>query len=62
MPRLQHLLLPRRRSPVVDPSVVKGVFCGQISGLIVSAVEHIIAPDVRYLDSASTCLILVAHC
>lgn len=62
MPRLQHLLLPRRRSPVVDPSVVKGVFCGQISGLIVSAVEHIIAPDVRYLDSVSTCLILVPHC
>lgn len=62
VPRLQHLLLPRRRSPVVHPSVVKGVFCGQISGLIVSAVEHIIAPDVRYLDSASTCLILVAHC
>jgi hypothetical protein len=48
VPRLQHLLLPRRRSPVVDPSVVKGVFCGQISGLIVSAVEHIIAPDVRF--------------
>ncbi|CAK9871609.1 unnamed protein product [Sphagnum jensenii] len=48
VPRLQHLLLPRRRSPVVDPSIVKGVFCGQISGLIVSAVEHIIAPDVRF--------------
>lgn len=46
VPRLQHLLVPKRR-PVVNPSVVENVFCGQISGTIVSALEHVIAPDVR---------------
>lgn len=46
VPRLQHLLLPAR-SPVVNPSLVEDVFCGQISGTIVSALEHVIAPDVR---------------
>lgn len=46
VPRLQNLLLPRRRAPS-KPEVVENVFCGQISGLIVSAVEHVIAPDVR---------------
>lgn len=46
VPRLQHLLLPKRRA-APKPSVVENVFCGQISGLIVSALEHVIAPDVR---------------
>ena len=48
VPRLQHLLLPANPRPAVNPTVVENVFCGQISGIIVSALEHIIAPDVRY--------------
>lgn len=47
VPRLQHLLLPKRGPVLVNPAVVQSVFCGQISGMIVSALEHVIAPDVR---------------
>lgn len=46
VPRLEHLLLPKYR-PAVNPSVVENVFCGQISRTIVSALEHVIAPDIR---------------
>ncbi|XP_024397913.1 uncharacterized protein [Physcomitrium patens] len=58
VPRLQHLLLPAR-SPVVNPSLVEDVFCGQISGTIVSALEHVIAPDVRFetVDVSSRLLV-----
>ncbi|KAG0575716.1 hypothetical protein M758_5G026800 [Ceratodon purpureus] len=58
VPRLQHLLVPKRR-PVVNPTVVENVFCGQISGTIVSALEHIIAPDVRFetVDVSSRLLV-----
>lgn len=58
VPRLQNLLVPRRR-PVVNPAVVENVFCGQISGTIVSALEHVIAPDVRFdtVDVSSRLLV-----
>uniref|UniRef100_A0A7I4FQ67 DUF7906 domain-containing protein n=1 Tax=Physcomitrium patens TaxID=3218 RepID=A0A7I4FQ67_PHYPA len=58
VPRLEHLLLPKYR-PAVNPSVVENVFCGQISRTIVSALEHVIAPDIRFdtVDVSSRLLV-----
>jgi hypothetical protein len=53
-------MLPCHHSLVLDLSAIKDVLCGQILKLIMSVVEHMIALDVRYLDSVSICLILVA--
>ncbi|CAM6099683.1 unnamed protein product [Calypogeia fissa] len=61
VPRLQNLLFPRRRE--IKPLAVKDVessFRGLLSALIISAIEHVISPDVRFeqVDPASQRLLV----
>ncbi|KAL2629904.1 hypothetical protein R1flu_014590 [Riccia fluitans] len=60
IPRLQHLLFPRRRDPVSKKDTEDSLR-GLLSSLIVSAIEHVISPDVRfeYVDPAMRLLIPV---
>ncbi|BBN07035.1 hypothetical protein MPTK1_4g00410 [Marchantia polymorpha subsp. ruderalis] len=60
IPRLQHLLFPRRRDPVSKKDTEES-FRGLLSSLIVSAIEHVISPDVRfeYVDPAMRLLVPV---
>jgi hypothetical protein len=48
LPRLQHVMLPRGVGPASGQSS-HDIFVGQLASLISTTVEHVIAPDVRYL-------------
>ena len=48
LPRLQHVMLPKGLGPASGHSS-HDIFVGQLASLISTTVEHVIAPDVRYL-------------
>lgn len=48
LPRLRNVMHPRSWKAVVDQSS-NDIFLGQLASLISTTVEHVIAPDVRYL-------------
>lgn len=48
LPRLRNVMRPRSWRGVADQSS-NDIFLGQIASLISTTVEHVIAPDVRYL-------------
>lgn len=58
IPRLSNILFPRGRDPV-SASSTHEFFIGQLSALISTTIEHVIAPDVRFetVDLASRLLI-----
>lgn len=47
LPRLRNLLFPRGQDPV-PATKTQHLLAGQISGLVSSAIEQVIAPDVRF--------------
>eukprot|EP00250_Pteridium_aquilinum_P008214 c17771_g1_i3 orf=536-2992(-) len=59
VPRLRNLLFPRGRDPVRG-LLTQEVFAAQLAGLIATAIEHVIAPDVRFETIDPTARLLVA--
>ncbi|KAK2990222.1 hypothetical protein RJ640_014674 [Escallonia rubra] len=47
LPRLRNLMFPRGSGAVNNPSS-HDIFVGQLSALVATTVEHVIAPDVRF--------------
>ena len=47
LPRLRNVIRPGGLSTVYQSS--KDIFLGQLASLVSTTVEHVIAPDVRYL-------------
>ncbi|KAK3011226.1 hypothetical protein RJ639_012378 [Escallonia herrerae] len=47
LPRLRNLMFPRGSGAVNNPST-HDIFVGQLSALVATTVEHVIAPDVRF--------------
>ena len=50
LPRLGNLILPRG-SLISQVSSTQDIFMGQLASLISTAIEYVIAPDVRYYFS-----------
>lgn len=49
LPRIRHVMFPRGLAEAVDHSA-HNIFVGQLAALVATTIEHVIAPDVRYLD------------
>ena len=47
LPRLRHVMFTRGSAVPADHSA-HNIFIGQVAALVATAIEHIIAPDVRY--------------
>lgn len=48
LPRLKNVVRPKGSGGIADQSS-NDIFLGQLASLISTTVEHVIAPDVRYL-------------
>lgn len=48
LPRLKNVVFPRSSVAASDHSA-HDIFVGQLAALVATTVEHVIAPDVRYL-------------
>lgn len=48
LPRLQSLVLPR--SGTVNEQSAHDIFVGQLAAVIATTVEHVITPDIRYIN------------
>ncbi|MCO5582490.1 hypothetical protein L7F22_036387 [Adiantum nelumboides] len=59
VPRLKNFLFPRGRDPVRDV-LTQEIFAAQLAGIIASAIEHVIAPDVRFETIDPTARVLIA--
>lgn len=55
LPRLRNIMFPRGFSVASDHST-HDIFVGQLASLISTTIEHVIAPDIRYLQ------LLVSYC
>lgn len=49
LPRLRHVMFPKGLAEAVDHSS-HSIFVGQLVAVVATTIEHVIAPDVRYLD------------